>query len=188
MWTFSILTTTRCQYMNLPEGRSATWSANMSSNSRNVKLLFLTTRCQYWGVDLPLDLPIWALTLEMWNCHSWPLDATTGGSRSSRSATWSANMSSNTVEMWIKAIDQSDAYLSLDLSQIETFSLWALSHYWEIAILWTTRCQLLGGRSTTWSGAILYSSMEQNKCKLPILDHRCLPQNRVSHALSYLYK
>ena len=108
----------------LPLGsRSATWSANMTSNSRNVKLPFLTTRCHYWGVDLPLDLqiwhliwhssnasegkcanwpltveilhhttrchyqgvdlpldlPIWPLTVEMWNCHSWPLDATTGG-------------------------------------------------------------------------------------------------------------
>ena len=39
--------------------RSATSSANMSSNIRNVKLPFLTTRYQYWGVDLPagLDLP-----------------------------------------------------------------------------------------------------------------------------------
>ena len=52
---------------------------NMSSNSRNVISPFLTTRCQYWGVDLPLDLQIWPLTVEMWNCHSWPLDATTGG-------------------------------------------------------------------------------------------------------------
>ena len=58
---------------------TATWSANMSSNSSNVKLPFLTTRCQYqWvDVDLPLDLPIWALTVEMWNFHSEPLDATT---------------------------------------------------------------------------------------------------------------
>ena len=32
--------------------KSATSSTNMSSNSRNVKLVFLTTRCQYWGVDL----------------------------------------------------------------------------------------------------------------------------------------
>ena len=28
--------------------------------------------------DLPLHLPIWALTVEMWNWHSWPLDASTG--------------------------------------------------------------------------------------------------------------
>ena len=60
-------------------GRSATLSANMSSNSRNVKLPFLTTRCQYWGVDLPLYLSIWALIIEMWNCYSWPLDASTVG-------------------------------------------------------------------------------------------------------------
>ena len=75
--------TSRCHYCQghscRSASRSATWSANMSSNSRNVKLLFLTTRCHYQGVDLPLDLPIWALTVEMWNCHSWPLDATTGG-------------------------------------------------------------------------------------------------------------
>ena len=76
-------------------GRSATWSANMTSNSRNVKLPFLTTRCHYWGVDLPLDLPLWHLIVEMLNCHSWPIDATTGVWTASRSATWSANMTSN---------------------------------------------------------------------------------------------
>ena len=30
------------------------------------------------GVDLPVDVPIWALTVEMWNCHTWPLDAMGG--------------------------------------------------------------------------------------------------------------
>ena len=69
--------TTRCQYQ---WGGSANWSANMSSNSRNVKL---TTRCHYWGVDLPvdlpLDMPLWALSVAMWNYHSGPLDANTGG-------------------------------------------------------------------------------------------------------------
>ena len=83
--------TNRCYYQG---GRSASWSANMSSNSRNVKLPFLTTRCHYWGerVDMPVDLPIWGLTVEIWNHHSWPLDATTGGG--GRSASWSANMTS----------------------------------------------------------------------------------------------
>ena len=79
--------------MPVPGSRSATWSANMSSNSRNVKL---TTRCHYWGIDLPvdllLDLPIWALIVEMLNHHSWTLEPST---RRVRSATWSANMSSN---------------------------------------------------------------------------------------------
>ena len=28
-----------------------------------------TTRFYYGGLDLPLHLPIWALTVEMWNCH-----------------------------------------------------------------------------------------------------------------------
>ena len=67
---------TRCLYWG---HRSPSWSANMSSNSRNLKLPFLTIRCLYKGVDLPLDLPIWALEVEIWNCHSWPLDASAGG-------------------------------------------------------------------------------------------------------------
>ena len=31
-------------------GRSASWSAYMRFNNRNLKLTFLTTRCIYWGV------------------------------------------------------------------------------------------------------------------------------------------
>ena len=60
-------------------GRSATWSAYMSFHKRNLKLPFLATRCLYWGVDLPVDLPICASTRDIWNYHSWPLDASTGG-------------------------------------------------------------------------------------------------------------
>ena len=102
------------KHLKLPfrsSGRSASWSANMRSNSRNVKLPFLITICHYQrgrsasryatssanmrsrhanhyvklplyglllrGLDLPVDMPLhlprWALTVEMWNCHSWPL-------------------------------------------------------------------------------------------------------------------
>ena len=32
-----------------------------------------------WGVDLPVDLSILALIVEISNCHSWPLDNSTGG-------------------------------------------------------------------------------------------------------------
>ena len=60
-------------------GWSASWSANMSSNCRNLKLPSLTTRYLYWGVDLPVEMPIWALTVEISSHHSWPLDASTGG-------------------------------------------------------------------------------------------------------------
>ena len=88
--------TTRCLSLG---GRSPNWSANVSSNSRNVKLPFMTTRwyasssanvssnhrnlilpflTTRWlslgELDLPVDLPIWALTVEMWICHSSPLD------------------------------------------------------------------------------------------------------------------
>ena len=93
------LLTTTCHYCR---GRSASWSANMSSanistNRRNHILPILPTRSHYWGVYLPVDLPIWtltiwALTVEITYCHSWRLDATTRGSRS---ASRSANMTSN---------------------------------------------------------------------------------------------
>ena len=83
-----------CQYARCRSAsRSATWSTNMSSNNRHVKLPFLTTRCHNWGgrsareVDLPpglpklsvsasVKLPIFyclVLTVEMWNCHSYAL-------------------------------------------------------------------------------------------------------------------
>ena len=61
--------------------RSASWSANMSSNSRNLKLPFLATRYPYWGVDLPVDLPIWALNSRnvklpflITRCLNWGVD------------------------------------------------------------------------------------------------------------------
>ena len=33
------------------------------------------------GTDLPVDLPILALIVEIKYCHSWPLDDPTGGGR-----------------------------------------------------------------------------------------------------------
>ena len=82
---------TRCLYWR---GRSASWSAYMTCNNSNLKLPFLATRCLYWrGVDLPVDLPIWPVTIAIWNCHSWPLDASTWGG--GRSASWSAYVTCN---------------------------------------------------------------------------------------------
>ena len=85
--------------------RSATSSANMISNSRNVKLPFLTTRWHYHGgldlpVDLPLHLPIWTLTVEMWNHHSWPVDGTTGELDLPVDLPLHLPIWSLTVEMW----------------------------------------------------------------------------------------
>ena len=59
IWAYQLIQCSGVQGINGQlGGRSATWSANMSSNSRNVKLPFLTTRCHYWVVDLPVDLPL----------------------------------------------------------------------------------------------------------------------------------
>ena len=51
-------------------GRYATWSAYMSFNNRKQKWPFRWTGRCTWGVDLLLDLPIWALTIESRNHHS----------------------------------------------------------------------------------------------------------------------
>ena len=57
------------------EGRSASCLASMSSENRNLKSPFLTTRGLYCGVDLPVNRQIWALSVEISSDHSWPLDA-----------------------------------------------------------------------------------------------------------------
>ena len=72
-------------------GRSATWSTYMSFNNRNQKWPFRWKGRCTWGVDMPLDLPIWALTIESRNDHSDELADLLGG----RSTTWSAYMSFN---------------------------------------------------------------------------------------------
>ena len=146
---------------------NANCSANMSSNSRNVKLPFLTTRCHYWGVDLPLDLPIWAVTVEMWNCHSWPLDVTTGGSRS---ATWSANMSSHSRNAKLLFLTTRCHYWGVDLPI--DLPIWALTvemwncHSWPLDV--TTG----GVDMSPWSANM--SSKSQHLWNCRSLDHlRC---------------
>ena len=105
---------TRCIYCG--RGRSASWSANMSYNSRNLKSPFLVTICLDWGVDLPVDLPIWGLTVEMWNPHSWSLHAITRGvDLASRSATSSASMSSNSRNVKLPFLTTRCHYLVVDL-------------------------------------------------------------------------
>ena len=79
MWNSSGVVGQSNPRINSQGSTSASWSAYMSCNSSNVKLPFLTTRSQYQGVDLPVHLPRGAVTVAMWNCHSWPLDVSTGG-------------------------------------------------------------------------------------------------------------
>ena len=120
----------------------------MTSNCRNVKLPFLTTRCHYWGgwVDLPLDLPIRALTVEITYCHSWPLDATHGEvDMPVGLPIWSL-----TIEMWnchswpLDATTRGWVDLPLDLP------IWPLT-----VEMWNCHSSPLdtstGGRSATWS-------------------------------------
>ena len=182
--------TTRCHYQG---GRSATWSANMSSNNRNVKLPFFTTRCHYQGVDPPVDLPIWALTGEMWYCQSWPLNTATGGvdllvdlpicaltvemwnCHSSpldatvwgRSESWSVNMSSNSKNVKLTFFTTRCHYQGVDPPV--DLPIWALTvemwncHSWPLD-------SLMGGRSASWSANMSFNS---RNVKLPFLTTWC---------------
>ena len=136
--------TIRCLYWR---GRSASWLANMSSNNRNVKSPFLTAKCLYWGFFLPVNRPLWALTVEISIDHSWTLDASTGG----RSASWDANIWPLTLEIskW--------PFLTT-----RCLCLWGRSANWSANIcsnirnlkspFLTTRCLYWRGRSASWSG------------------------------------
>ena len=104
----------------------------MTSNSWNLISPFLTTRCHYQGVDLPVDLPIWALTVEAsWsanrssntrNCHSSSLDATTRGTRS---ASWHGNMTSNSRNVILPFLTPRCHYQGVGLPH--DLPLWALT-------------------------------------------------------------
>ena len=126
------LLATRCHYwrVDLPVDLpiwalrvDGSWSADMSSNIRNVILPMLTTRYHYWGVDMSVDLPIWALTVEMSYCHSWPLNATTGGW--GRSTSWSANMSPKSINHILPLLTTRSHYWGVDLPV--DLPLWALT-------------------------------------------------------------
>ena len=69
-------------------------------------------------------------------CHSWPLVDTMGG----RSASWSANMSFNSINLY------KWRYISANMSSNST--------HVKLSLL-TTRRQYWGGRSATWFGQVL---------------------------------
>ena len=130
--------TTRYLYWR---GRSASWSANMSSNSRNLKSPFLTTRCLYWGIDLPVNWPkrknhLTSNMLKSQVTTSWPLDASTGG------------------------VD-----LLVDLANMSSNSRNLKSPFL------TTRCLYQGGRSASWSANM---SSNSRNLKSPFLTNRGL--------------
>ena len=148
-------------------------------NNRNLKLPFLATRCLYQGVDLPPDLPIWALIVKIWNCHSWPLDASTGGGRS---ATWSAYMSFNNRNQKLPFLATRCLYQggrSATWSAYMNFN----NRNPKLPFL-VTRCLYQGGRSATWSA---YMSSNNKNMKLPFLATRCLYQGGYICHLICLY-
>ena len=76
--------TTKCQYQGVG-GRSARWSAYISSNGKHPNC-HSDQLADIWGVDLPGDLPIWALMVNIWNCHSDQLADLWRGRSARRSA------------------------------------------------------------------------------------------------------
>ena len=89
---------------------NSSWSAYMTCNNSNLKLPFLAIRCLYWGVHLPVDLPIWPVTIAIWNCHYWPLDCLYWGVDL---PSWSAYMTCNNSNLKLPAL--ATRYLYWDL-------------------------------------------------------------------------
>ena len=153
--------TIRCLYWR---GRSASWLANMSSNNRNVKSPFLTAKCLYWGVFLPVNWPIWALTVEISSNHSWTLDASTGG----RSASWLANMSSNNRNVKSPFLTAKCLYWGVFLPVNRP--IWALTVEISSDHSWTLDAST-GGRSASW---LANMSSNNRNVKSPFLTAKCL--------------
>ena len=67
------------------------WGADLPIRTLTVEMW----NCHSWpldvstrGVDLPVDLPRWAVTVKIWNCHSDPLADLLGGRSANFEHTW----------------------------------------------------------------------------------------------------
>ena len=177
----------------------------MSSKSRNLKSPLLTTRCLYWGVDLSVDWPIWALTVEFSNHHSWPIDASTGGVdlpvdlpiwaltvEISICHSWPLDASTRGIDLTVNRpifaltleisshhswpLDASTGgYLLVDLS------IWALILEISSHQSWTKEASTGGGRSSSWSANICSNI---RNLMSPFLTTRCLYQGGTCWLLS----
>ena len=184
--------------MPLLGDRSACWLANMSSNSRNLKLSFLTTRGLYWAIDLPVDQPIWAPTVEISSHHSWPLDASTGGVdlpvdlpiwtlivEISSHHSWPLDASTTGIDLpvdlpiWALTEEISNCHPLLPDASTGGIDLpvdlpiWALTVEISSHHSWPLESSTRGGKSTSWS--VNMSSNSRN-LKSPFLTTRCLYQ------------
>ena len=180
-------------------GRSASWSAYVTCNNSNLKLPFFAMRCLYLGVDLPVNLPIWSGTIEIWNCHSWPLDAYTRGvdlpvdlpmwpvtiaiwnchSWPLDASTMGVDLPVNlpiwpvTIEIWNCYSWPSDAYTrGVDLSV--DLPIWPVTiAIWNCDSWSLDASTWCGVRSASWSA---YVTCNNSNLKLPFLATRCLFQ------------
>ena len=130
-------------------GRSASWSAHMSSNSKNQKLSFRSTG-RSTGGDLPVDLPIWALTV--WNCHSDPL-TNLGG----RSASWSAHISSNSKNRKL-SFRSTGRSTGIDLPILNTLDISCFSSQMVLSFIRKTKWTCWGFQSITKTNGLFHSS------------------------------
>ena len=170
----------------------------MTCNNSNLKLPFLAIRCLKWGLHLPVDLPIWPVTIAIWNCHSWQIGAYARG----------VNLSVNlpiwpvTIEFWnfhSWPLDGStgggtsvswSAYMTCNIRNLKLPFLATRCLYWRgidlpvdlpispvIIAIWNCQCWPLdtsiwgGGRSASWSA---YMTCKNSNLKLPLLATRCL--------------
>ena len=96
--------------------RSVSKSAYMTCNNSNLKLPFLAIRCLNWGLHLPVDLPIWPVTIAIWNCHSWQLAAYTRGvDLSVNLPIWHVTIEIWNCHFWPPDTSTGGVHLSVDL-------------------------------------------------------------------------
>ena len=181
--------------------RYASWSVYMRFNNRNLKLAFLTTRCIYWEVRSALDLPVWAFTIEIFNCHSLPLDASTGGAFQP----YKLPILTSQLHLAQRATPNMVSHTHLifrNTWDIKHFLFFlTFSYHWEI--LYEPHCQQCWVKFThaghiilqlilykLWSKTLLWAFQLY---KLPILTSQLHPAQRATHKygvtpLPYLYK
>ena len=143
-------------------------SANMSSNSRNLKLPSLTTRCLYWG-DRSAS---WSANMSSnsRNLKS-PFLTTRYLYQRGWSASWSANMSSNSRNLKLQSLTTRCLYWGVDLPV--DLPIWALTVEISRHHSWPLDASTSEGWSASWSANM---SSNSRNLKSPFLTTRCLYQ------------
>ena len=129
------------------------------------------------GVDLPVDLLIWALTVEISNHNSWPLDASTGGvDLPVVLPIWALTVEISNLHSWPLDASTGGIVLPVNWQFLTSWSANMSSNSRNLkSPFLTTRCLYWRGRSAGW---LANMSSNSRNLKSPFLTTRCLYQGR----------